>query len=267
YQANSWVAAVATTGVILGAAYMLYLYWRMAFGTARTTEAAAMPDLDLREWLILAPIAAATLWMGVYPESFMAPMRGDVQILLDRIDRARPEGAARPTAGHAAPAAPHAGAAVAMLIARSWFGRDRDYRAEYPVLIIFSAVGMGMMVSASDLLTLYVGLELQSLAAYVLASFQRSDTRSAEAGLKYFVLGALASGILLYGISLLYGFTGTTQFGGIADRLAGGPGTGQLFGIVFVLAGLAFKVSAVPFHMWTPDVYEGAPTPVTGFFA
>jgi NADH-quinone oxidoreductase subunit N len=103
-----------------------------------------------------------------------------------------------------------AGAAVAMLMAMSWFGRDRDYRAEYPVLILFAVLGMSIMISASDLLTLYVGLELQSLAAYVLASFQRSDARSAEAGLKYFVLGALASGILLYGISLLYGFTGTT---------------------------------------------------------
>jgi NADH-quinone oxidoreductase subunit N len=158
-------------------------------------------------------------------------------------------------------------AAVSMLAAMSWFGRDRDYRAEYPVLILFSAVGMGMMVSAADLLTLYVGLELQSLAAYVLASFQRTDTRSAEAGLKYFVLGALASGILLYGISLLYGFTGTTLFGGIARALGDGVSTGELIGIVFVLAGLAFKISAVPFHMWTPDVYEGAPTPVTAFFA
>jgi NADH-quinone oxidoreductase subunit N len=167
----------------------------------------------------------------------------------------------------------YAATAVALLAAMSWFGRDRDYRAEYPVLILFSAVGMGMMVSAGDLLTLYVGLELQSLAAYVLASFQRSDSRSAEAGLKYFVLGALASGILLYGISLLYGFTGTTLFGGIADAVGtqvaspGGLGIGTLFGIVFVLAGLAFKISAVPFHMWTPDVYEGAPTPVTAFFA
>ncbi|HKR24684.1 MAG TPA: NADH-quinone oxidoreductase subunit N, partial [Allosphingosinicella sp.] len=106
-----------------------------------------------------------------------------------------------------------------------------------------------------------------SLAAYVLATFQRDDTRSAEAGLKYFVLGALASGILLYGISLLYGFTGTTGFGGIAEGLGDGVSTGELFGLVFVLAGLAFKVSAVPFHMWTPDVYEGAPTPVTAFFA
>jgi len=159
------------------------------------------------------------------------------------------------------------GAAVSLLMAMSWFGRDRDYRAEYPVLILLSSVGMGMMASAGDLLTLYVGLELQSLAAYVLASFQRSDTRSAEAGLKYFVLGALASGILLYGISLLYGFTGTTLFGGIAQALAGGISTGELFGLVFVLAGLAFKIAAVPFHMWTPDVYEGSPTPVTAFFA
>ena len=158
-------------------------------------------------------------------------------------------------------------AAVSLIAAMTWFGRDRDYRAEYPVLILFAAVGMGMMVSATDLITLYVGLELQSLAAYVLASFQRSDARSAEAGLKYFVLGALASGILLYGISLLYGFSGTTQFGGIAHALGDGVSTGELFGIVFVLAGLAFKVSAVPFHMWTPDVYEGAPTPVTAFFA
>jgi NADH-quinone oxidoreductase subunit N len=161
----------------------------------------------------------------------------------------------------------YAGAAIAMLMARNWFGRDRDYRAEYPVLIIFAAIGMGMMVSATDLLTLYVGLELNSLASYVLASFQRNDTRSAEAGLKYFVLGALASGILLYGISLLYGFTGTTLFPDIAVKLGDGVSTGELFGIVFVLAGLAFKVSAVPFHMWTPDVYEGAPSPVTAFFA
>jgi len=161
----------------------------------------------------------------------------------------------------------YAAAAISLIAAMGWFGRDRDYRAEYPVLILLSAVGMGMMVSAGDMLTLYVGLELQSLSAYVLASFMRRDGRSAEAGLKYFVLGALASGILLYGISLLYGFTGTTLFAGISDALAKGITTGQLFGMVFVFAGLAFKISAVPFHMWTPDVYEGAPTPVTAFFA
>jgi NADH-quinone oxidoreductase subunit N len=158
-------------------------------------------------------------------------------------------------------------AAVSVMVAPGFFARAGGYRAEYPILILLSAVGMGMMVSAGDLLTLYVGLELQSLSAYVLAGFLRGDTRSAEAGLKYFVLGALASGILLYGISLLYGFTGTTLFAGISDALARGIGVGPMFGLVFVLAGLAFKISAVPFHMWTPDVYEGAPTPVTAFFA
>lgn len=159
--------------------------------------------------------------------------------------------------------------AVAIMMAPSFFARTEgdNLRPEYPVLILLSACGMGIMVSASDMLTLYVGLELQSLAAYVLASFMRRDGRSAEAGLKYFVLGALASGILLYGISLVYGFSGTTVFAGIADAYAGTPSLGLLFGLVFVFAGLAFKISAVPFHMWTPDVYEGAPTPVTAFFA
>jgi NADH-quinone oxidoreductase subunit N len=159
--------------------------------------------------------------------------------------------------------------AVAIMMAPSFFARTQgdNLRPEYPVLILLSACGMGIMVSASDMLTLYVGLELQSLAAYVLASFMRRDGRSAEAGLKYFVLGALASGILLYGISLVYGFSGTTVFAGIADAYAGTPSLGLLFGLVFVFAGLAFKISAVPFHMWTPDVYEGAPTPVTAFFA
>ena len=158
-------------------------------------------------------------------------------------------------------------ASVAILIAPRWFEREDRLRAEYPVLLLFSAVGMGMMVSATNLLSLYVGLELQSLAAYVLASFMRRDSRSAEAGLKYFVLGALASGILLYGISLLYGFSGTTEYAGVAKALGDGVNLGELFGIVFLLSGIAFKVSAVPFHMWTPDVYEGAPTPVTAFFA
>ncbi|RYD96945.1 MAG: NADH-quinone oxidoreductase subunit NuoN [Sphingomonadales bacterium] len=160
-------------------------------------------------------------------------------------------------------------AAISILIAPRFFQTSSgdDLRPEYPVLILLSAAGMGMMVSAGDLMSLYVGLELQSLAAYVLASFMRRDTRSAEAGLKYFVLGSLASGILLYGISLVYGFSGTTLFAGIADAYAGERSMGLLFGLVFVFAGLAFKISAVPFHMWTPDVYEGAPTPVTAFFA
>jgi NADH-quinone oxidoreductase subunit N len=155
--------------------------------------------------------------------------------------------------------------AVSILVAPRFF--TGGMRAEYPVLILFAALGMGIMASSRDLMTLYVGLELNSLAAYVLASFMRSDDRSSEAGLKYFVLGALASGMLLYGISLLYGFSGTTDFAGIAKAMGDDVNIGLIFGIVFVLAGLGFKVSAVPFHMWTPDVYEGAPTPVTAFFA
>jgi len=160
-------------------------------------------------------------------------------------------------------------AAVAIVAAHGWFERGSEHGAEYPVLILFASVGMAVMVSATSLMTLYVGLELSSLASYVLASYRRTDERSAEAGLKYFVLGALASGILLYGISLLYGFTGTTGFAGVAAAFArdATPSIGLLFGLVFTLAGLAFKISAVPFHMWTPDVYEGAPTPVTAFFA
>jgi NADH-quinone oxidoreductase subunit N len=159
-------------------------------------------------------------------------------------------------------------AAIAIVAAHGWFERGAEHASEYAVLIVFSAVGMSVMVSATSLVSLYVGLELQSLAAYVLASYRRTDERSAEAGLKYFVLGALASGILLYGISLLYGFTGTTNFSGLAAAFGRGtPSLGLLFGLVFLLAGLAFKISAVPFHMWTPDVYEGAPTPVTAFFA
>ena len=165
----------------------------------------------------------------------------------------------------------YVGAAVSIIVAPNWFARGGTLRAEYPILILLSSAGMGMMVSAADLLTLYVGLELQSLAAYVLASFMRRDTRSAEAGLKYFILGALASGILLYGVALLYGFSGTTSFHGIAQIFMQPTPhdvqVGRLMGLIFVLSGLFFKASIVPFHMWTPDVYEGAPTPVTAFFA
>lgn len=158
-------------------------------------------------------------------------------------------------------------AIVSLMVAPRFFTKAGPYRPEYPVLVLFAAIGMGMMVSAADMMTLYIGLELNSLSAYVLASFARSDERSSEAGLKYFVLGGLASGMLLFGISLVYGFAGSTSFVVIGDTLTGDLATGPMIGIVLVLAGLAFKISAVPFHMWTPDVYEGAPTPVTAFFA
>jgi len=160
-----------------------------------------------------------------------------------------------------------AAAGASLVVAPAFLGRLNAMRAEYPVLVLFATLGMSVMVSANDFLTLYIGLELNSLAAYVLAAFVKEDRRSAEAGLKYFVLGALASGILLFGMSLVYGFTGSTGFAAVSAAMSDELSMGELFGVIFVLAGLAFKISAVPFHMWTPDVYEGAPTPVTAFFA
>jgi len=154
-----------------------------------------------------------------------------------------------------------------VLVMSEGYMRSRDIlRFEYPLLVSLAVVGMMVMVSAGDLMALYMGLELQSLALYVVASLRRDSARSTEAGLKYFVLGALSSGLLLYGCSLVYGFAGTTLFSGIFEAAQGGS-VGLLIGLVFVLAGLAFKVSAAPFHMWTPDVYEGSPTPITAFFA
>ena len=160
-----------------------------------------------------------------------------------------------------------AAAGAALVVAPRFLKSSAALRPEYAVLVLFATLGMSIMVSSNDLITLYMGLELSSLAAYVLAAFLRDNVRSAEAGLKYFVLGALASGILLFGMSLTYGFAGTTNFEGISVAIADGLSTGQLFGLTFVLAGMAFKISAAPFHMWTPDVYEGAPTPTTMFFA
>ncbi len=157
--------------------------------------------------------------------------------------------------------------ATAIPLGERWFARRGMARFEFPILVLLAALGMGMMVSAGDLISLYVSIELQSLALYILAAFHKDDEKSSEAGLKYFVLGALSSGILLYGASLVYGFAGSTRFEVIATAMSHGAGLGALFGLVFVIAGLAFKVSAAPFHMWTPDVYEGAPTPVVGFFA
>lgn len=157
-------------------------------------------------------------------------------------------------------------AAIAMSI--SFVRREKFDRFEYPILIVLATLGMMMMISSNDLISLYLGLELQSLSLYVIAAINRDSTRATEAGLKYFVLGALSSGFLLYGMSLIYGFTGHTGYGAIAEALqADSSSIGIVIGLVFVLAGLAFKISAVPFHMWTPDVYQGSPTPVTAFFA
>jgi NADH-quinone oxidoreductase subunit N len=158
------------------------------------------------------------------------------------------------------------GSAVAIAMSLDYAKRERQQRFEYAVLIVLSTLGMLMLISAADLIALYLGLELMSLPLYVVAASHRDSLRSTEAGLKYFVLGALSSGMLLYGASLVYGFTGTVSFTGIAQAAAH-SGIGLIFGLVFLFAGFCFKVSAVPFHMWTPDVYEGAPTPVTAFFA
>jgi len=158
-------------------------------------------------------------------------------------------------------------AAAVLIMSQDYMIRRDLLRFEYPILLALAVVGMMMMVSAGDLMALYLGLELQSLALYVVAAIRRDSVKSSEAGLKYFVLGALSSGILLYGASLTYGYAGTTLFSGILSTLEEGAPLGLLFGLVFMLAGLAFKISAAPFHMWTPDVYEGAPTPVTAFFA
>src|SRR5919107_1647395 len=154
-----------------------------------------------------------------------------------------------------------------IILSLDYMRREGIYRFEYPILIVLSTIGMMMVISANDLIALYLGLELLSLSSYVIAAFDRDNLRSTEAGLKYFVLGALSSGMLLYGASLVYGFTGSVSFPVIAATLQGNVGSGVIFGLVFVSAGIAFKISAVPFHMWTPDVYEGSPTPVTAFFA
>jgi NADH-quinone oxidoreductase subunit N len=160
----------------------------------------------------------------------------------------------------------YAGSAFAIVMSLDYQVRERQQTFEYSILILLSSVGMGMLISAGDLIALYLGLELMSLALYVVAASNRDSVQSTEAGLKYFVLGALSSGMLLYGCSLIYGFTGNVSFAGIAKASSAG-GIGLIFGLVFLFAGFCFKVSAVPFHMWTPDVYEGAPTPVTAFFA
>jgi NADH-quinone oxidoreductase subunit N len=158
--------------------------------------------------------------------------------------------------------------AACVLLAHRFFADEKSERFELPVLIVLASLGMSLMVSASNFLALYMGLELQSLALYVLAAFNRESVRSSEAGLKYFVLGSLSSGMMLYGISMIYGFTGTMDFADVAHVIkSSGVPIGLTFGLVFLIAGLAFKISAVPFHMWTPDVYEGSPTPITAFLA
>lgn len=203
-------------------------------------------------WLTAAILVAMALWLGTTAEGTRTAFGGMFN----------DDGFAR-----FAKVATLLSAAAVMVMGQEYMARRGLLRFEYPLLIALASVGMMMMVSAGDLMALYMGLELQSLALYVVASLRRDSVKSTEAGLKYFVLGALSSGLLLYGASLTYGYTGTTLFSGIIASAEGQAPIGLLIGIVFVISGLAFKVSAVPFHMWTPDVYQGAPTPITAFFA
>jgi len=247
----------------------------MTHALASTDAWAALPEL----WLAVS--AMAILMLGVFRDRNAA----DLATSLSLLSLAVAGGLVIWGAGEGRVAAFHGafvvdsfarvmkvitlfGSAAAITLSVHFMKAERIERPEFPVLILLATVGMLMMISANDLIALYMGLELQSLALYVIAAIDRDSTRSAEAGLKYFVLGALSSGMLLYGCSLIYGFTGATGFAEIATALKGEEaGLGLLFGLVFLIAGLAFKVSAVPFHMWTPDVYEGSPTPVTAFFA
>ena len=222
------------------AALIVVVYWGKDGLTAALTWATAGLMVALALWIGLGETGTRVAFGGMFTDDAFARF-AKVTILVS--------------------------AAAVLVISQDFMARRGLGRFEYPILIALSVVGMMMMVSAGDLMALYMGLELQSLALYVVASLQRDDKKSTEAGLKYFVLGALSSGLLLYGASLVYGYAGTTLFSGILSTVNAGVPLGLLFGLVFMLSGLAFKISAAPFHMWTPDVYEGAPTPVTAFLA
>ncbi|MDP3174017.1 MAG: NADH-quinone oxidoreductase subunit NuoN [Phenylobacterium sp.] len=232
--------ALAAPEVILAAAALILLVWG-----AFQPRAGAIFTLAAIGALVAAGVAAAT---GPLGRGFAGGLIADQASVFAKV-------------------AIYAASAICIPLGQRWFERRGVHNFEFPVLILLAALGMGMMVSAGDLISLYVGVELHSLALYVLAAMHRDNARASEAGLKYFVLGALSSGLLLYGASLIYGFAGSTVFSDIAVAVQSGAGTGVLFGLVFLLCGLGFKVSAAPFHMWTPDVYEGAPTPVVAFFA
>jgi len=235
-----------------------------------TSLSLAVPEL------ILAGGALVLLVAGAFsPRSTTAIMWASILVLLGAawaaavgpLGRGFSGGMISDQASAFAKVAIYLASAVALPLGQKWFERQSVRNFEFPVLVLLAALGMGMMASAGDLISLYVGVELQSLALYVLAAMHRENAKASEAGLKYFVLGALSSGLLLYGASLIYGFAGSTMFTDIALAVTSGANTGVLFGLIFLICGLAFKVSAAPFHMWTPDVYEGAPTPVVAFFA
>lgn len=238
--------SVIAPELLLAVFAMIALMWG-AFGSTRRDPSGAIL------WASVAMLVIAGLWVGFQPEGIRTAF-GDSFVS---------DGFAR-----FSKVLILFGSAATLALSAEYLRRNALLKFEFPVLILLASVGMLTMASAQDLIVLYMGLELQSLALYVVAAFRRDSVRSTEAGLKYFVLGALSSGLLLYGASLTYGYAGTTSFAGIGTVVADGElGLGLIFGLVFLTAGLAFKVSAAPFHMWTPDVYEGSPTPVTAFFA
>jgi len=226
--------------------------------------------------IILAVGAMALLVFGAFaPKQTTLVGAGGVLVLLAAavVSATQPFGSAfaggliSDAAATFAKVAIYVASAVAIPLGQPWFERRGVRAFEFPVLVLLAALGMGMMASSGDLISLYVGVELHSLALYVLAAMHRDNAKASEAGLKYFVLGALSSGLLLYGASLVYGFAGSTLYPEIAKAAGAEANTGLLFGLIFLICGLGFKISAAPFHMWTPDVYEGAPTPVVAFFA
>ncbi len=230
---------------------ILMALWAMGalmFGVYTTRDRMAVPLV----WATAGIFVALALWIGLAGQGDRTAFGG---MFVDD-----------PFARFAKVVILLSGAAV-MVMSQDYMLRRGLLRFEYPVLVTLATLGMCMMASAGDLMALYMGLELQSLSLYVIAALRRDGVKSSEAGLKYFILGSLSSGMLLYGASLVYGYAGTTLFSGILAAAAEGVPLGLLFGLVFMLAGLAFKISAAPFHMWTPDVYEGSPTPVTAFFA
>ncbi len=231
----------------------------------------------VRPELFLAVAALALLVFGAFAQprgaALVGWLAGAALLVAAYLAAVSPSGTAfaggfvSDAASRFAQVAIYGASAVGVVLGSGWLGRLNARQFEFPVLILLAALGMGMMASSGDLISLYVGVELQSLALYVLAAFRRDDAKASEAGLKYFVLGALSSGLLLYGASLIYGFAGSVRFPEIAAAVHHGANNGVIFGLVFLICGLGFKVSAAPFHMWTPDVYEGAPTPIVGFFA
>jgi NADH-quinone oxidoreductase subunit N len=226
--------------VALGAVILLMVGVYSKAGAFKLVTWLSLASLALAAWFVVGGAQGSAFGSGYTSDSFAVFMKMLVLI----------------------------GAFFTLWMSMPFAEQDKLNKFEFPILVLLATLGMMLMVSANNMLALYMGLELQSLALYVVAAFNRENLKSTEAGLKYFVLGALSSGMLLYGISLVYGFTGQIGFAEIATALTGADRqVGLLFGLVFILAGLAFKISAVPFHMWTPDVYEGAPTPVTAFFA